>query len=51
MSTLDRLAVGDRVRVGAETLLDPETERRRHAAEQRLDPEPGADAASGAGAD
>ncbi|PSQ43099.1 sulfate ABC transporter permease [Halobacteriales archaeon SW_7_68_16] len=29
MSTLDRLGVGDRVRVGAETLLDPETERDR----------------------
>lgn len=35
----------------ARAALDPETERRPHAAEQRLDSDPGTDAASGAGAD
>jgi DNA-binding transcriptional ArsR family regulator/ElaB/YqjD/DUF883 family membrane-anchored ribosome-binding protein len=44
-------AVENKLSEPARAALDPETERRRHAAEQRLDPDSGAEAASGAGAD
>lgn len=44
-------AVENKLSEPARAALDPETERRPHAAEQRLDSDPGTDAASGAGAD
>lgn len=44
-------AVENKLSEPARAALDPETERRPHAAERRLDSDPGTDAASGAGAD